>query len=165
MAEFPNSVFSPRPTENLPGITFDPDDKKNLFSEDYQALGDEIKAIEESLLTFRKFSCLVTCLDDTKITMVEIFNNTGLTFTIDRSDVGLYRLLPSSVWDTSKVSLNVGSLYIEAGSTRDVFASYSINIRTTSVSFNFVDLIGQRYVDCASNYGFKNTLVEVYILP
>lgn len=49
MSEFPTSVFTPRETENLPGITFDPDDKKNLYSEDYQALGDEIEAVEQFL--------------------------------------------------------------------------------------------------------------------
>lgn len=49
MPEYPDDIFSPRETENLPGIVFNPADKKNLYSEDYQALGGEINAIETTL--------------------------------------------------------------------------------------------------------------------
>ncbi len=49
MSDFPNSIFTPRETENLAGVVFDPLDKKNLFSEDYQNLGGEINAIENAL--------------------------------------------------------------------------------------------------------------------
>lgn len=46
MAQFPNSVYSPRETENLPGIVYDPTNKQNMYSEDFQNLGGEIEAIE-----------------------------------------------------------------------------------------------------------------------
>lgn len=49
MADFPTSLFEIRETQNLPGIVYDPADKKNLFSEDIQNIGGEITAIEEVL--------------------------------------------------------------------------------------------------------------------
>lgn len=45
-SDFPNTIFEPRDTENLPGIVFDATKKTYLFSEDYQNLGAEIEAIE-----------------------------------------------------------------------------------------------------------------------
>jgi hypothetical protein len=51
MAEFPDDIYTPRETENLSGIVYDPADKKNLYSEDFQNLGDEINAIETTLGT------------------------------------------------------------------------------------------------------------------
>lgn len=50
MAQFPNTVYSPRETENLPGIVYDPTNKQNMYSEDFQNLGAEIEAIETQLL-------------------------------------------------------------------------------------------------------------------
>lgn len=50
MSVFPNNVFTARETENLEGVEFDENNKKVLFSEDYQALGDEITALEEGLI-------------------------------------------------------------------------------------------------------------------
>ncbi len=49
MADFPNSIYEERETENLPGITFDAGNKKNLYSEDFQNHAAEIIAIEETL--------------------------------------------------------------------------------------------------------------------
>ena len=49
MANFPNTIYTPRDTENLPGITFNPADKKNLYSEDFQGIGNELNAIETIL--------------------------------------------------------------------------------------------------------------------
>lgn len=51
MAEFPDAIFEPRETENLPGLVYDAADKRTMFSEDFQNLGLEIKAIEEILGT------------------------------------------------------------------------------------------------------------------
>jgi len=49
MAQYPANIFTPRATENLPGIVYTPSDKRNMYSEDFQNLGLEIKAIEEVL--------------------------------------------------------------------------------------------------------------------
>ena len=49
MTDFPTTVFIPRTTENLPGIVYDPDNKQNMYSEDFQNLGAEITAIEKVL--------------------------------------------------------------------------------------------------------------------
>ncbi len=49
MALFPESIYTPRETENLPGIVYDETKKQNLFSEDFQNLGGEIEAIETIL--------------------------------------------------------------------------------------------------------------------
>ena len=46
MADFPDTIFTQRELENLPGIEYDADKKKVIFAEDLQALGDEITAIE-----------------------------------------------------------------------------------------------------------------------
>lgn len=49
MADYPTSIFEARETENLSGIVYDPNDKKNFFSEDFQNLAAEIIAIETVL--------------------------------------------------------------------------------------------------------------------
>lgn len=51
MSEFPDAIYTPRETENLSGIVYDPADKKNMYSEDFQNLGSEINAIETILGT------------------------------------------------------------------------------------------------------------------
>lgn len=49
MADFPGSIFSPRTLVNLPGISFDPTQTKNLFAEDVNSPNAEIVAIETTL--------------------------------------------------------------------------------------------------------------------
>ena len=49
MADFPTTIYEARDTENLPGIVFDPTNKRNMYSEDFQAQGAEITAIETYL--------------------------------------------------------------------------------------------------------------------
>jgi len=49
MANFPDTIYTPRETENLPGIVYDPTQKTNMFSEDFQNLGNEINVIEQNL--------------------------------------------------------------------------------------------------------------------
>lgn len=49
MANYPTGIWVPRDTENLPGITYDPADKKNMFAEDFSIPADEIVAIETIL--------------------------------------------------------------------------------------------------------------------
>lgn len=49
MANYPNSFYSPRPKENKPGITYDPERKIIIFKEDFDSLENEIKAIEQAL--------------------------------------------------------------------------------------------------------------------
>lgn len=51
MADFPDTIYEARETENLPGIVFDPDNKRNLYSDDFQGLASEISAIETYLET------------------------------------------------------------------------------------------------------------------
>lgn len=51
MSQFPDAIYTPRETENLPGITYNPANKKSLYSEDFQNLGAEINAIETALGT------------------------------------------------------------------------------------------------------------------
>ncbi|MES2382887.1 MAG: hypothetical protein V4538_17700 [Bacteroidota bacterium] len=48
-AEYPTGIFEARETENLPGILYDVDKKRDFFSEDFQNLGAEITAIETAL--------------------------------------------------------------------------------------------------------------------
>lgn len=47
---FPSSVVAPRTIENRPGVVYDADDTKTLFSEDLDAINDELVAIEKFLL-------------------------------------------------------------------------------------------------------------------
>jgi hypothetical protein len=51
MSDFPDAIYTPRETENLPGISYDPANKRNMYSEDFQNLGAEINAIETILGT------------------------------------------------------------------------------------------------------------------
>lgn len=49
MAAYPDAVFEPRITENLPGVVFDADLSTEVFAEDYAYPADEIVAIETAL--------------------------------------------------------------------------------------------------------------------
>jgi hypothetical protein len=55
MSIYPDTIFSPRETENLPGLSRSGATgkalKQNLFSEDYQDLGGEINALQTILGT------------------------------------------------------------------------------------------------------------------
>lgn len=51
MPYYPSEIFTIRETENLPGIVYNPDNKRNIYSEDVQNLGAEITAIETILGT------------------------------------------------------------------------------------------------------------------
>ena len=49
MADFPDSIFSPRVVENLPGLLYEPTDLKTGFAEDINLPNAEIVAIETEL--------------------------------------------------------------------------------------------------------------------
>ena len=51
MATFPTAVFAPRTTENLPGVSYDPTQTKEVYAEDYSLPAAEIAAIETILGT------------------------------------------------------------------------------------------------------------------
>lgn len=46
---YPSDIYEQRPLENLPGLEYDPLNKKTLFAEDILALGAEVNAIEETM--------------------------------------------------------------------------------------------------------------------
>lgn len=46
---YPDEIFTQRDLENLPGLSYDPDNKKTLFAEDLILHGDNITAIETTL--------------------------------------------------------------------------------------------------------------------
>ena len=48
---YPDDIYVQRDLENLPGLEFDPSNKKTLFAEDILALGAEVNAIETVLGT------------------------------------------------------------------------------------------------------------------
>lgn len=49
MARYPDEEFAFRLIENVPGVEYDPDNKRKLFAEDLQEITNEIAAIEEAL--------------------------------------------------------------------------------------------------------------------
>ncbi len=51
MPQFPEEIFTPREMVNLPGLTRDEADTKNLYAEDYNEATGEIVAVEEILGT------------------------------------------------------------------------------------------------------------------
>ena len=51
MSDFPNSIFTPRTSENLPGVVYDPLKSTEVFAEDYSLPAAEIVAIETTLGT------------------------------------------------------------------------------------------------------------------
>ena len=46
---YPSDIYEQRPLENLPGLEYEPLNKKTLFAEDILALGAEVNAIEETM--------------------------------------------------------------------------------------------------------------------
>jgi len=48
-AKYPSQLYTERETENLPGITYDPANKRDFFSDDFQNHAAEIIAIEKTL--------------------------------------------------------------------------------------------------------------------
>lgn len=51
MADYPAAIFNQRTVENLPGVTYDEENTKTFYAEDFRALGDEVSAIETTLGT------------------------------------------------------------------------------------------------------------------
>lgn len=56
-ADFPDKFFNFRETENRPGVTFDENDKRRLFSEDIQKIAKEVSALNS--LTYRSLGAVV----------------------------------------------------------------------------------------------------------
>jgi len=69
---FPDDIFEGRETENLNGIVYDPTDKKNLFSEDIQAIFAEITEIET---LFQVFAQKFSVVDDPSFGTLVNFSN------------------------------------------------------------------------------------------
>lgn len=46
---YPSDIYEQRPLENLPGLEYDPLNKKTLFAEDIEAIGSEVTGIENTL--------------------------------------------------------------------------------------------------------------------
>lgn len=46
---YPSDIYEQRPLENLPGLEYDPLNKKTLFAEDIVNIGHELTAIEETM--------------------------------------------------------------------------------------------------------------------
>lgn len=46
---YPSDIYEQRPLENLPGLEYDPLNKKTLFAEDIANIGHELTAIEETM--------------------------------------------------------------------------------------------------------------------
>jgi len=46
MADYPNTIFSPRPRENKSGVVYDADKKTTLFNEDLVAIENEVIAMQ-----------------------------------------------------------------------------------------------------------------------
>jgi len=46
---YPSDIYEQRPLENLPGLQYDPLNKKTLFAEDIANIGHELTAIEETM--------------------------------------------------------------------------------------------------------------------
>lgn len=51
MADYPDAIFALRAIENLPGITYDPDNTKAFYAEDLENVAGEVTAIETALGT------------------------------------------------------------------------------------------------------------------
>lgn len=49
MADYPDSIYSPRTIQNKSGVVYDADKKQVIYAEDFELPGDEIVAIENEL--------------------------------------------------------------------------------------------------------------------
>ncbi len=90
MSDFPTSIYTPRETENLPGIVYDDTKKQNFFSEDFQNLAGEINAIETYLLTPKIYRAFIV-QHDTDFPIVTVLENSlGFDPTWERGGAGYY---------------------------------------------------------------------------
>ncbi len=65
---YPDSIYVQRELENLPGLEFDPSNKKTLFAEDILRLGREIEQIEDTLgLNLSNIEDLIDYIVDGKL--------------------------------------------------------------------------------------------------
>lgn len=65
---YPTDIYEQRPLENLPGLVYDPENKKTLFAEDILGLGREIEQIEETLgLNLSNIEDLINYIVDGKL--------------------------------------------------------------------------------------------------
>lgn len=52
MAQYPDNPYTPREIENIPGVTYDANQKKKFYAEDLNAVNDEIVELEDRLTPF-----------------------------------------------------------------------------------------------------------------
>jgi len=65
---YPSDIYEQRPLENLPGLEYDPLNKKTLFAEDILRLGHEIEQIEDTLgLNLSNIEDLINYIVDGKL--------------------------------------------------------------------------------------------------
>ena len=65
---FPDDIYEQRSLENLPGLEYDPLNKKTLFAEDILRLGHEIEQIEDTLgLNLSNIEDLINYIVDGKL--------------------------------------------------------------------------------------------------
>lgn len=65
---YPSDIYEQRPLENLPGLEYDPLNKKTLFAEDILGLGREIEQIEDALgLNLSNIEDLINYIVDDKL--------------------------------------------------------------------------------------------------
>lgn len=109
MINFPNTIFTPRETENLPGIVYDPEDKKNMYAEDFQNLGNSINLVQKYLKTF--------LLD------FNFANNDGWG---------------QSITGTSAVQFNMGNLWLYSGesASSSVVLTPNASMENFGIDFN-----------------------------
>lgn len=84
MADYPNSVYSPRTLANKSGVVYDPDKSTVVFAEDISKLNDEVVALE----TFFRFP---TTLPDSPVVGSAYFTPDDFTL----------HIYTGSVWKTT----------------------------------------------------------------
>lgn len=109
MPIFPDEIYNQRDTENLPGIVFNPADKKNFYAEDFQGLGDEIVAVENYLGLCKKFICLLNQQGNDPPVPI-ILNSQMEEITWSYQGDGQYGATKQSKFDETKCVFILGSL-------------------------------------------------------
>lgn len=117
---YPTDTYEQRPLENLPGLMYDPENKKTLFAEDILALGAEINAIETVLN--------ISCIEVPYL----IHENTGGRTNTDYED-----LLQPCVIDLSSFS-NISSVVFRCDMTHGESTGVTLSAQLRNLTTNSI---------------------------
>lgn len=161
VAQFPENIYVARETENLPGIVYNPTDKKNFYSEDFQGLGEEITAIETSLKRYKSFVGYIKQDGENNPNVVVLQNDFPHVPIFSRVGVGEFIIESDGYFTDNKTAFFIGNLLFNKKNG----VCFNINSISSSnmLRFNLYDSNLYPIDGIDGKLGYFNTYIEIRV--